>query len=470
MNFTSFNFLIFFPAICIVYYLIPYKLRWIYLLIVSYVFYLSWQPVYGLILVGVTLISFFSASKLEQLKEERNKAKRWLIVGIVASLLPLIFFKYYNFINDSVFGILSVVGWRFRLPEMKLLLPLGISFFTFMAIGYMVDVYRSNSKAQKNIGLYALFISFFPQVTSGPIGRAEQLIPQLKEPEYLKLDNVVVGLKMMLWGYLMKLCVADRLGIYVDTIWNNLSNHNGTTYLLSSIFYTIQIYGDFAGYSLVAIGAARIMGIRLMNNFMRPYFSTSLKDFWRRWHISLSSWMRDYIYIPLGGSRVTQPRHLFNIFATMLISGLWHGAAWTFVFWGALHGLAQVAQTLWNKVVSFRMPELLKILLCFSFVNLAWIFFRAPDFNSAFQVVTGIFSTTGKPFVDVMVFAYGLTSVVIVLIKDTIDEYRMRKNVQGVKCHNITVWAKEITQIILLSGYILLFGVFDGGQFIYFQF
>lgn len=469
MNFTSFNFLILFPAICIVYYLIPYKWRWIYLLIVSYVFYLSWQPVYGLILAGVTLISFFSASKLEQLKEERNKAKKWLIVGIVASLLPLIFFKYYNFINDSVFGILSVVGWRFRLPEMKLLLPLGISFFTFMAIGYMVDVYRGTSKAQKNIGLYALFISFFPQVTSGPIGRAEQLIHQLKNPEYLKLDNVVVGLKMMLWGYLLKLCVADRLGIYVDTIWNNLSNHNGTTYLLSSIFYTIQIYGDFAGYSLVAIGAARVMGIRLMDNFMRPYFSTSLKDFWRRWHISLSSWMRDYIYIPLGGSRVTQTRLLFNIFATMLISGLWHGAAWTFVFWGAFHGFAQVVQTLWNKVVKFKMPEIIKIVFCFLFVNLAWIFFRAPDFHSAFQVVTGIFSTTGKPFIDTMVFAYGLTSVVIVLIKDIIDEYRMRKTGVGMN-RSSTVWVKEVTQIILLSCFILLFGVFDGGQFIYFQF
>lgn len=470
MNFTSFNFLILFPAVCVAYYLMPHRWRWIYLLIVSYVFYLSWQPVYGLILAGVTLISFFSASKLEQLKERKNKAKKWLIGGIIASLLPLFFFKYYNFINDSAFGILSLIGWRFRLPEMKMLLPLGISFFTFMAIGYMVDVYRGYSKAQNSIGLYALFISFFPQVTSGPIGRAEQLIPQLKEPEYLKLDNVVFGLKMMLWGYLMKLCVADRLGIYVDTIWNNLGNHNGTTYLLSSLFYTIQIYGDFAGYSLVAIGSARVMGIRLMDNFMRPYFSTSLKGFWRRWHISLSSWMRDYIYIPLGGGRVTQTRHLFNIFATMLISGLWHGAAWTFVFWGALHGLAQVVQTLWNKVVKFRMPEFLKILLCFSFVNLAWIFFRAPDFHSAFQVVTGIFSTKGKPFVDVMVFAYGLTSVVVILVKDIIEEYRMRKTGVGMNCNNNTVWGKEVTQIILLSGYILLFGVFDGGQFIYFQF
>lgn len=470
MNFTSFNFLLLFPAICIVYYFIPYKWRWCYLLLVSYIFYFSWQPVYGLILATVTLVSYVSGLKIGQFGMNDKKAKHWLTGGIVVTLLPLLFFKYYNFINDSIFNLFSIVGWNFRLPEMKLLLPLGISFFTFMAIGYMVDVYRGITIPQRNIGLYALFVSFFPQVTSGPIGRAEQLIPQLKEPEKLLLDNVVAGLKMMLWGYLMKFCVADRLGIYVDTIWNNLDNHNGTTYLLSSLFYTIQIYGDFAGYSLVAIGSARVMGIRLMNNFLRPYFSNSLKDFWRRWHISLSSWMRDYIYIPLGGSRVSSSRHLFNIFATMLISGLWHGAAWTFVFWGALHGLAQVVQTLWNKVIKFRMPEVLKIVFCFAFVNFAWIFFRAPDFNSAFQVISGIFTSPGKPFLDTMVFAYGLTSFLIILIKDCIDERRSRKLIASQCGNSVNEQIKDMIQIILLASYTLLFGVFDGGQFIYFQF
>jgi len=441
------------------------------MLLVSYVFYLSWQPVFGLVLAGVTIVSFFAGLKIYLKRDDTKKAKTWLIAGIVISLMPLLAFKYYNFINDSIFGALSSVGLSFRLPEMKMLMPLGISFFSFMAVGYMVDIYKGKIRAESNLGIYALFISFFPQVTSGPIGRANQLIPQLKEPEKLKYENVSAGLKMMLWGYLMKLCLADRLGIYVDTIWNNLANHNGTTYLISSVFYTVQIYGDFAGYSLVAIGAARIMGIRLMDNFKRPYFATSLKDFWRRWHISLSTWMRDYIYIPLGGSRVLERRHLFNIFFTMLVSGLWHGAAWTFVFWGALHGLAQVIQTLWNKYVKFNIPTLLKVLLCFSFVNLAWIFFRAPDFNSAFQVVMGIFTTNGRPFVDTPVFAYGLASLFIILVKDIVDEIKERRNM-AVETNKNTAFemGKNIFQIILLAGYVLLFGVFDGGQFIYFQF
>lgn len=453
-----------------------------YLLLVSYAFYMSWQPFYGLILAGITLISYFAGLKVERNKENTKKAKYWLTAGIIVSLIPLLMFKYYNFIHESLFGVLSSIGWNFRLPEMKLLMPLGISFFTFMAVGYIVDVYKGKSKAEHNIVSYALFISFFPQVTSGPIGRVGQLIPQLKNPEHLKLDNVSAGLKMMLWGYLMKLCLADRLGIYVDAVYANVINHNGTTYLLSSILYTIQIYGDFAGYSLIAIGAAQIMGIRLMDNFKRPYFATSTQDFWRRWHISLSSWMRDYMYISLGGSRVTKFRHLFNIFATMLVSGLWHGAAWTFVFWGALHGLSQVIQTLWNQYVTrISMGKVLKIILCFLYVNLAWVFFRCPDFGTAFTIVKGMFTSVGKPFIDFPVFLNGFLSLAIVIVKDVYDEWKdncqLAANVisptNRSKIKVQRIWLKsaaDILVIIALAMYVLLFGVLDGGQFIYFQF
>lgn len=480
MNFTSLNFLLLFPIACFFYYLIPYKLRWAYLLLVSYAFYLSWQPVFGLVLAGVTIASYFAGLKIEMKKDDSKRAKSWLTTGIVISLLPLLAFKYYNFINSSIFDALSSFGWSFRLPEMKLLMPLGISFFTFMAVGYMVDVYRGKISAERNIGLYALFISFFPQVTSGPIGRADQLIPQLKNPEGLKLDNVSSGLKMMLWGYLMKLCLADRLGIYVDAVFSNVDYHNGTTYLLTSILYTIQIYGDFAGYSLIAIGAARIMGIRLMENFKRPYFATSTKDFWRRWHISLSTWMRDYVYIPLGGSRVKESRHLFNIFATMLVSGLWHGAAWTFVFWGALHGLSQVIQTLWNKhVTHVHINSFLKIVLCFFFVNIAWVFFRSPDFATAFKMVTGMFSSVGKPFMDIPVFLNGLLTLTIVFAKDLYDEIKEKRakenvvTIQKPEREGQKFWRKNALDIIAIVAtgiYVLLFGVLDGGQFIYFQF
>ena len=485
MDFTSLNFLLLFPVICIMYYLIPYKWRWVYLLLVSYAFYLSWQPIYGVILAGVTVLSYLTGLKIEEYRENIKKAKRWLTIGVVLTLLPLLLFKYYNFINDSIFGVLATIGWNLRLPELKLLMPLGISFFTFMAIGYVVDVYKGKCEAQHHVGQYALFLSFFPQVTSGPIGRAGQLLPQLKEPEPLKLENVSVGLKMMLWGYLMKLCLADRLGIYVDAVFSNVDHHNGTTYFLTSILYTIQIYGDFAGYSLIAIGAARIMGIRLMDNFRRPYFATSNQDFWRRWHISLSTWMRDYVYIPLGGSRVKESRHLFNIFATMLVSGLWHGAAWTFVFWGALHGIAQVIQTLWNKhVKQIRMGKVVKIILCFLFVNIAWVFFRAPDFGTAFKMVTGMFTSYGKPFMDIPVLINGLLSLLIVFAKDVYDEIKESKTNTDFKENPLRpgfsdglggqkLWrqgAVDITIIVFLAMYVLLFGVLDGGQFIYFQF
>ena len=479
MNFTSLNFLLLFPIVCIVYYLIPYKWRWAYLLLVSYIFYISWQPVYGLVLVGVTIMSYITGLMLQQKKDNKKKVKLWLTMGIIVSLSPLLAFKYYNFLNDSISSALASVEWNFHLPEMKLLMPLGISFFTFMALSYIVDVYYGKTKAIRNLGHYALFISFFPQVTSGPIGRAEQLIPQLKEPEVLKRDNVSSGLKMMLWGYLMKLCLADRLGIYVDAVFSNIDHHNGTTYLLTSILYTIQIYGDFAGYSLIAIGAARVMGVRLMDNFKRPYFATSTKDFWRRWHISLSTWMRDYIYIPLGGSRVKESRHLFNIFATMLVSGLWHGAAWTFVFWGALHGLSQVVQTLWNKYVKhFHFNDALKVVLCFFFINIAWIFFRSPDFETAFKMTTGMFTSFGIPFIDIPVFLNGFLSLILVLSKDVYDEIK-ENNERLVSIQTNSVWrmqkywkkdAADILIIVSLAMFVLLFGVLDGGQFIYFQF
>lgn len=477
MNFTSFNFLLLFPIVCIGYYLFPYKYRWVYLLLVSYAFYLSWQPVYALVLASVTLFSYITGIKIVQNNESDKRKKYWLTFGISTTLLPLLFFKYYNFINESIFGALGSIGWYFRLPEMKLLMPLGISFFTFMAIGYMVDVYKGKCKVVSNIALYALFLSFFPQVTSGPIGRANQLIPQLRDPECLKKDNVSIGLKMMLWGYLMKLCLADRLGIYVDAVYANLDNHNGTTYFITSILYTIQIYGDFAGYSLIAIGASRIMGIKLMDNFKRPYFAISNQDFWRRWHISLSTWMRDYVYIPLGGGRVKEGRHLFNIFATMLVSGLWHGAAWTFVFWGALHGAAQVLQRLWNKYVThIKMGKILKVLLCFMFVNLAWVFFRAPDFTTAFKVIVGMFTSVGVPFIDIPVFINGLISLILVLVKDIYDEISEQKQSDNSSLSQttdkkvISIYLIDTVYIVALAMFVLLFGVFDGGQFIYFQF
>lgn len=461
MSFTSLNFLLFFPIACVLNYLVPRQWRWVYLLVVSFAFYINWQPIYALLLATVIAITYFTGKKIE----DSNKQKRWLTIGILLPLLSLFAFKYYNFINESVFSLFGVIGLTLKLPEMKALMPIGISFYTFMAISYMVDVYKGKIKAEQNPLMLALFLSFFPQVSSGPIGRAGQLIPRFRAPELLTRDSLLGGVKMLIWGYFMKLCIADRWGIYVDTVFSNIANHNGTTYLLTSVLYTFQIYCDFAGYSLIAIGAAQIMGIRLMDNFRRPYFAKSIKDFWDRWHISLSTWLKDYVYIPLGGNRVSPVRHLLNLLLTFLVSGLWHGAAWTFVIWGGIHGLMQIVYTLWRKVVKINIPSFLSVLLTFVCVNFAWIFFRAPDLNTAITVIQGIFISHGRPFMDVPSLFNGAIAFGILALKDLHDECNWKMKL--IDSDNFLI---SHFRLAILIVFVLLFGVFDGGQFIYFQF
>lgn len=471
MLFTSFAFLLFFPTVCVLYYLIPYCYRWVFLLLTSYYFYINWQPVYTLLLVATTGITYVCAQGIAREGVSGKAKKQLLALGCVVPLAFLFIFKYYNFLNGTVFAALDSVGLRWPLPELKLLLPIGISFYTFMAVGYLIDVYRGVVKAERNFGLYALFIAFFPQVTSGPIGRATALLPQLKKPEHLCHYNVMEGLKQMVWGYFMKLCVADRLAIYVDVAYGNFEHHNGTTLLLASFFYSIQIYCDFAGYSLIAIGAARIMGIQLMENFRRPYFAHNIKEFWSRWHISLSTWFRDYIYIPLGGNRVSQFRYMSNLLITFLVSGLWHGTSWTFIVWGGLHGLFQIVENFWRKFVSVRMQDKLRmsgfgqILLTFVIVNFAWIFFRAPDIETAVSIIGRIFTSSGMPFVDFPVFSMGLLSLSLLFIKEVQDELG-----RGIRLLHSRCWLISHLSVVAMVVFILLFGVFDGGQFIYFQF
>lgn len=382
----------------------------------------------------------------------------------------LFVFKYYNFINGSIESLMSSVGLRWNVPYLNVLLPVGISFFTFQAAGYIIDVYRGTIKAERNFLTYALFVSFFPVILAGPIQRAKNLIPQLKEKHPLVYDNVIGGLKMMLWGYFMKLCVADRLGTYVDSIFNNLPQHNGTSIAIASVFYTIQIYGDFAGYSLVALGCARTMGFRLPENFRRPYFSTSIKEFWKRWHIALSSWFMDYLYFPLGGSRVKYGRYLLNLMIVFLVSGLWHGAAWTFVLWGALHGVYQIIEALRKKW--FGEPSHnhwwskgLNMLFVFLLVNMAWIFFRANTIVDAFTAIAKMFTQPSMPFMSPMAMLFGMLSLMILLVKDFADEFH--PNWKLMASDNKVV---STVACALLSVYVILFGVLDSSQFIYFQF
>lgn len=361
-------------------------------------------------------------------------------------------------------------GLRWPVPDFTLLLPVGISFYTFQAVGYMIDVYRGDIKAERNFLTYALFVSFFPQLVAGPIERARNLLPQFHQQHQFSSHEASEGLKQMLWGFFMKLCVADVLGQYVDAVFNNVSQHSGASLMLAAIFFSFQIYCDFGGYSNIAIGAARVMGFRLMENFRRPYLSVDIKEFWKRWHISLSSWFMDYVYIPLGGNRVGRVRHLFNLMVTFLVSGLWHGANWTFVLWGGLHGLFQVVSTLWRQITGKgkrdgASPHLLRRLFCFVLVVIAWIPFRANSVSDLGLIFSSIFSNWAMPYIDASVFAVGLVSLALLVVNDLNEEFQF--HLRAFRAKKAIV---RYLSIVLLVSYILLFGALDGTQFIYFQF
>lgn len=443
------------------------------MLLTSYYFYINLKPIYALILLASTSITYACGLLLERNADRERRKKTILAICLVLNFSLLFVFKYYDFINGSIESLMTAIGIKWNVPYLNVLLPVGISFFTFQSAGYMVDVYRGTVKAERSFLTYALFVSFFPVILAGPIQRAKNLIPQLKEKHPVMYDNVIGGLKMMLWGYFMKLCVADRLGIYVDAVFNNLAHHNGTTIGLASLMYTIQIYGDFAGYSLVALGCAKCMGFNLPENFHRPYFSKSIKEFWKRWHIGLSSWFMEYLYFPLGGSRVKYPRMLMNLMIVFLVSGLWHGAAWTFIVWGGLHGLYLVIYnllkkggfTIDDKFGSNRVTGFLRILICFVLVSLTWIFFRADSLTDAFFAVKNIFASTGSPFVDVPVLIPGIMSLMLLVVKDWVDEYHPQ--IKFLQSDNKAI---GLVTSLCLCAYVLLFGVLGGGSFIYFQF
>lgn len=342
MLFNSLNFIILFVAIVVIYYLLP-KNSWrkVFLLGASYYFYACFNVAMLSVLLFETALAYWYGLA-------KNKTKTNLTSTIIFLLLPLLCFKYLNFLMDIVGDVLALSGALVEMPSFELLLPIGISFYTFMAVGYVVDVYKGKIEAEKKLLDFALFVGFFPQIASGPIGRAGQLIPQLKERKPLLYANFTAGAKMMLWGFFMKLVVGDRAGIYVDTVFGNYAHHNGSSLLLATFMYTIQIYCDFAGYSLIAIGSAKMMGIELMENFRRPYFATSVADFWRKWHISLSTWFRDYVYFPCGGSRCSTLKTYRNLMITFLVSGLWHGAAYNFILWGGIMDLIRCLVSCYN--------------------------------------------------------------------------------------------------------------------------
>ena len=471
MIYNSFNFLVFFPLIFLLYYIIPARCqrgRNVFLLAVSYLLYLNWKPVYALILLGVTLVTYYGA----RLIEKNEKKKQIMALGAVFSLLPLLFFKYFNFINEQVYVVLSAFGLRYDLLGLNWAVPIGISFFTFQALGYFFDVYYKKIEAENDLLTYALFISFFPSILSGPINKASLVIPQLKNMRpYFDYGKAIGGLKMLLWGMFLKVVVADRVALYVDTVLPNYMNYTGVTCFIASIFYTIQIYADFAGYSLMAIGVGKVLGFELTENFRRPYFAVSVTDFWRRWHISLSTWLKDYVYIPMGGSKCSKMHNYWNIFVTFLVSGIWHGANWTFIVWGIWHGIAQIIEKAMGqqKCEYGWLGKSVKIIITFLLVNFAWIFFRMPTLGDACGVIAHIFDVHQSMALEITskhIFVLMMMGTILLFIKDWTDEFAPNRLKLFDNKNRLVRWASYLSVIIL----ILLTGVFDAGQFIYANF
>ncbi len=470
MLFNSFAFLIFFPAVVLLYFLLPHKFRWFFLLMASYYFYMNWKPVYAILIFLSTFITWACGLLLEK-TETRLMKRFFLTVSLLINFGILFTFKYFNFLNESIFTVLETINLRWTVPNLDLLLPVGISFYTFQAVGYTIDVYRGDLKAEKHLGIYALFVSFFPQLVAGPIERAKNLLPQFTVKHIINIERLESGIKQMIWGFFMKVVIADRLALFVNATYNNVDAHNGTTLLISTFFFAFQIYCDFAGYSNIAIGTARIMGFELMTNFRRPYFSTNIGEFWHRWHISLSTWFRDYVYIPLGGNRVNASRNYFNIFITFLLSGIWHGANWTFVIWGGLHGFYNTTQKyLGIDKIRFKRFSPIKaafILINFTLVMLAWVFFRANNTADAFTILGKIFTNPGIPFKEsITTYLYGIFGLGILMIKEISEEFFPDSN-NYFESKNPFVAAFTASLIIII---IISIGVFDGSQFIYFQF
>lgn len=468
MIFNSVHFIFFFIATTILYYALPHRFRWAFLLAISCYFYMVFRPIYILILAGTIVVDYVAGLFLESTTNPRRK-KIFLVASIIANVGVLAVFKYYNFINDNLTELLGVFHLKNEIPMLRILLPIGLSFHTFQAMSYTIEVYRGKQQAEKHFGMYALYVMFYPQLVAGPIERPQNILHQLKEKVVFNYDHIVSGLKLILWGMFVKVVIADRLSIYVDIVYNSPEHHSAISSLVATLFFTFQIYCDFSGYSSIAIGCAKVLGIDLMINFRRPYMSTSIREFWSRWHISLSTWFRDYLYIPLGGNRVSVYRNMFNLFFVFLVSGLWHGANWTFIIWGALHGFYLMMEIVIDRLVpSIKLPRSIRWVLNFVLVAIAWVFFRASNFQTAKQILKNIYTFKPGPLYigNASYLVYSFFAILFLFAA----EYNAEK------LNNRYAWLYSERKVLRWSAYLLLIltllsiGVFNGGQFIYFQF
>lgn len=478
MIFNSFEFLWLFPIVFLLYFGIvslmadtrkASRIGNYFLIFCSYALYIKAEPAYALILLGVTLITFCGALLLEKKYESKRRKRLLCFVLSILALLPLLVFKYYNFITGQLNYLFSILG-SFKLNGLNWVVPLGLSFYTFQALGYLFDVYYKRIEAEHDWWDYVLFVSFFPQIASGPISKAKDLLPQIKKQRQFDYSQAVSGLRFLLWGMFMKVVMADRIGLYVDSIFDNSQYQSGLSLSIGGILYSFQIYGDFAGYSFMAVGVGKLMGFDLINNFKRPYFSISITDFWRRWHISLSTWLKDYVYIPLGGSRCSKVRNYWNILVTFFVSGIWHGANWTFIVWGLIHGIAQIIEKALglNRNSGKAIIKTLRVVATFFIVTLAWIIFRMPTLSEGFYVIEKIFTNHDLTLAScsVSLKVYIALSLIIVIVKDSFDEYYKVDNKALSLRPAVIRWS---IYLILLSMIVLL-GVLNSSQFIYVNF
>ena len=457
--------------------MLPHHYRWLHLLIASCVFYMFFIPVYILILFFTIIIDYYAGILIEGTLEKARK-KRWLVMSLIANIGVLCVFKYCNFFIENVntlFGYDVAAGQG--IPYLSIILPIGLSFHTFQAMSYTIEVYRGNQKAERHLGIYALYVMFYPQLVAGPIERPQNILHQFYEKHEFEYTRVVSGLRLMLWGMFKKVVVADRLSIFVDAVYSTPGNYEGMPLIWASVFFSFQIYCDFSGYSDIALGSARVMGFDLMRNFNVPYTSTSIKEFWSRWHISLSSWFRDYLYIPLGGNRVNKLKRNVNLFIVFLLSGFWHGANWTFIIWGTFHGLMIIIE---NTISRFKLMKgkLFRALFKFSgwiytlfVVNVLWVFFRAKDMHEATVIIRNALKVKfnvlfGVPLFTTSFYIICTLGILTVFVAEYLYAGTYKKRI--VKLFQQPAFSYVYFFLFIL--FIYTFGVFEKQNFIYFQF
>lgn len=480
MLFNSIEFLIFFPLVTALYFILPHKARWFMLLISSCIFYMAFVPKYILILGFTIVIDYFAGIIISRLKG--NGKRLFLIISLVTNIGMLFVFKYFNFFNENIVLLAKFLHWNYPISGLSIILPIGLSFHTFQSMSYIIEVYRGKQQPEKHFGIYALYVMYYPQLVAGPIERPQNMLWQFHTPHKFDSQKVADGLKLMAWGFFKKIVIADNLALVVNKVYENPTAVNGLSLVMATYFFAFQIYCDFSGYTDIARGASRVMGIELMENFKRPYFSKTISEFWKRWHISLSSWFSDYVYISLGGNRCARWKWFRNLMIVFLLSGLWHGANWTYVIWGALNGfylvfaiVSKPARDKFKELIHLnkwpKINKLIQVFCTFNLVCFSWIFFRASSLSDATTIIKRIFAEfslkvdLGRLGVSRYQAVLCIALVAFLLL---VQLYQRSGTVsrEFSKKPSVVRWGVYYCGLIIL----IVFGVFSTNSFIYFQF